>query len=46
MFLTVNSTGDLFSGTYEFEVVNGKHAVISTGAGKVAGKLMTHPPLP
>jgi hypothetical protein len=41
MFLTVNSTGDLFSGTYEFEVVNGKHAVISTG-----GKLMTHPPLP
>src|SRR5262249_31146194 len=46
MFLTVNATGDQFSGPYDIQVINTNGDVISTGAGKVDGKLIAHPLLP
>ena len=46
MFLTLNSTGDAFSGSYDFQVVNTGGDIISNGKGTVVGKLMVHPLLP
>jgi hypothetical protein len=46
MFLTLNSTGDEFSGPYDFQVVSAGGDIISNGKGTVAGKLMVHPLLP
>jgi hypothetical protein len=46
MFLTLNSTGDEFSGPYDFQIVNAGGDIISNGKGTVAGKLMVHPLLP
>ena len=40
MFLTLNSTGDEFSGPYDFQIVNASGGIISNGKGTVAGKLM------
>jgi hypothetical protein len=46
MFLTLNSTGDEFSGPYDFQVVSAGGDIISNGKGTVAGKLVAHPLLP
>ena len=46
MFLTVNSTGDEFSGPYDIQVVDTKGDTISTSKGTVDGKLIAHPLLP
>jgi hypothetical protein len=46
VFLTVNSTGDQFSGTYEIQVVSVDGNAISTSNSKVDGKLIAHPLLP
>jgi hypothetical protein len=46
MFLTVNSTGDQFSGPYDVQVVNASGDKISTSKGTVNGKLIAHPLLP
>jgi hypothetical protein len=46
MFLTLNSTGDEFTGPYDFQIVNARGDIISNGKGTVAGKLMVHPLLP
>ena len=46
MLLTVNSTGDEFSGQYEIQVVDTNGDTISTSKGRVDGKLIAHPLLP
>jgi len=46
MTLTLNSTGDQFSGGYSFELVDPTGHAITTGSGTVAGQLMVHPLLP
>ena len=46
MFLTVNSSGDQFSGPYEIQLVNPSGDTISTSRGTVNGKLIAHPLLP
>jgi hypothetical protein len=46
MFLTVNSTGDQFSGSYDIQTVNANGDTIATSRGIVDGKLIAHPLLP
>ena len=46
MTVTLNSTGDQFSGGYSFEFVDPTGHAITTGSGTVAGQLMVHPRLP
>lgn len=46
MTVTLNSTGDQFSGGYSFEWVDPTGHAIATGSGTVAGQLMVHPLLP
>jgi hypothetical protein len=46
MTVTLNSTGDQFSGGYSFELVDPTGHAITTGSGSVAGQLMVHPLLP
>ena len=44
--VTLNSTGDQFSGNYSFEVVDPTGHALTMGSGTVAGQLMVHPLLP
>ena len=46
MLITLNSAGDQFTGTWEYEVVDSKGKVLSTGSANVTGELMPHPLLP
>ena len=46
MLITVNSAGTQFTGSWEYEVVNPKGTVLSTGSATVTGELMVHPLLP
>jgi len=46
MTVTLNSTGDQFSGGYTFESVDPTGHATATGSGTVAGQLMVHPLLP
>jgi hypothetical protein len=46
MTVTLNSTGDQFSGSYSFELVDPTGHAITTGSGAVAGQLMVHLLLP
>jgi hypothetical protein len=46
MLLTVNSTGDQFSGPYYSQVVDAKGDSISASKGTVEGRLIAHPLLP
>ena len=44
--ITVNSTGDEFSGGFSFEVVDPTGHILTTGTGTIVGQLMPHPALP
>jgi len=44
--ISLNATGDRFSGGYGFEIVDTNGRVMSTGAGTVTGQVMPHPALP
>ena len=44
--VTLNSTGDQFSGDYSFQIADPTGHVLNMGSGTVEGQLMVHPLLP